>query len=83
MKTILICSKCSTPYQLKRRAARVWTNKAGFPFICEACQQSEISRAVEASTIAKAETVTRAFQAIHLNPTTHENPKRRTHPTRL
>lgn len=83
MKTILICSKCSIPVQLKRKAARVWTSKAGFPYICETCQQSEISRAVEASTVAKAEAVTRAFQTIHLNPTIHENPKRRTHPTRL
>jgi protein-arginine kinase activator protein McsA len=83
MRTILICSKCSKPVRLNRRAVRVWNNKAGFPFICETCQQSEISRAVEASQIAKAEAVTRAFQTIHLNPTTHENPKTRTHPARL
>ena len=77
-KIVVLCRSCRSPVELPRRQFKAWVEKAGLPFVCDACLGKEMKKAVQTSDIAKAEAHTRAFQTINLNPTTHET---RTHPT--
>ena len=83
MRTILVCTRCQHPVKLSVKAVRTWLNQAGFPFLCDSCQSSDIARAVVDHEAAKAEADTRVFQTVHLNPLAHENPKNRTDSARL